>query len=164
MNTANAANTRKRFNVVDFFIIATIAACAIGAVVRFNLIDKLSIGAAKDTVEISFYIHNISDYSAQALTVGDNVYSSGTYLGKLGTVDISKAEYYFENSEGILDLTYDERRYDVRGTIIGSGTMTEDGFMLNNNTYIAAGKELLVNTKNITVNILITNLNVTPGE
>lgn len=159
-----AAKTKKRFNVVDFFILAAVAACIVGAVLRYNLIDKLNVGAAKDTVEISFYIHNVSDFSAQALTVGDNVYNGGIYLGKIGTVEISKAEYYFENSEGVVELTYDERRYDVRGTIIGTGTLTEDGFMLNNNTYIAAGKEMLVNTKNISVNMLVTNLNVTLGE
>lgn len=163
MNGANSAAAKKRFNAVDFFIIAAIMACIAGVALRYNLIEKLSVGTPKDTVEISFYIHNISEYSAQALVVGDDVYSGGTYLGKISTVDISKAEYYFENSEGVLELTYDERRYDVRGTIIGSGTMTEDGFMLNNNTYIAAGKEMLVSTKNITVNILVTNLNVTPA-
>lgn len=163
MNTGNGARNKKRFNVVDFFIIAAVAACVIGAVLRFNLIEKLNVGAAKDTVEISFYVHNISDYSAQALSVGDNVYNGGTYLGKIGTVEISKAEYYFENPEGVLELTYDEMRYDVRGTIIGTGTMTEDGFMLNNNTYIAAGKEMIVTTKNISVNILVTNINVIAG-
>lgn len=164
MNTGNGTRSKKRFNVVDFFIIAAVAACIAGAVLRYNLIEKLNVGAAKDTVEISFYIHNISDYSAQALVVGDSVSHSGIPVGKIGTIEISKAEYYFENPEGVLELTYDDMRYDVRGTIIGSGTMTEDGFMLNNNTYIAAGKELLVNTKNISVNILVTNLNVTAGE
>lgn len=160
----SGSRIKKRFNVVDFFIIAAVVACAFGAVLRFNLIDKLNVGAAKDTVEISFYIHNISDYSTQALIVGDEVYNGGVHMGKLGTVEIGKSEYYIENAEGVLELTYDETRYDVRGVIIGSGTMTDDGFMLNNNTYIAAGKEIKISTKNISVNILVTNLSVTSGK
>lgn len=160
----NGTKLKNKFNIVDFFIIAVVIACICGVVLRFNLIEKLNVGAAKDTVEISFYIHNISDYSTQALVVGDDAYNGSVYMGKLGTIEIGKAEYYIENSEGVLELTYDDTRYDVRGTIIGSGTMTEDGFMLNNNTYIAPGKEMLISTKNITVNVLITNLAVTSNQ
>jgi hypothetical protein len=163
-NSYSGARIKKRFNIVDFFIIAAVIACACGAVLRFNLIEKLNVGAAKDTVEISFYVHNISDYSAQALVAGDNVYNGSLHMGTLGTIEIGKAEYYIENSEGVLELTYDETRYDIRGTIIGSGTMAEDGFMLNNNTYIAAGKEMLITTKNINVNVLITGVTVTTGS
>ncbi len=155
------AKNKKRFNIVDFFIIAAVLACIFGAMLRYKLIDKLNVGAPKDTVEISFYIHDVSEFSANALIPGDEVKNGGVTLGKLGNIEAGKAEYYIENLKGELELTYDETRCDIRGTITGSGTMTDDGFMLNNNTYIAAGKEMLISTKNINVNILVTDLEVT---
>ena len=60
------------------------------------------------------------------------------------------------NSDFEMVKAVNDSRYDVTGVIRASGIFTDDGFMLDGTQYIGPGKEMILQSKNITVTVTIT--------
>ena len=65
-------------------------------------------------------------------------------------------EVMIHNSDFEIVKTYNDQRYDVTGVLRASGSFTDDGFMLSGTQYIGPGKEMILQSKNITVTVTIT--------
>lgn len=114
---------------------------------------------------VSFLILDIRETSADCFNSGDVfVVTGGDALGTLvDTPSFTPAEIYIENDEGKQILTYstaegDDARIDVRGTFLVSGSMTEEGFLLNGKTYLAPNKGVGIQNEKISVAITITDI------
>lgn len=167
--TENTTKVRKKLNALDIFIILAVIMCITAVGIRIYMGDKGDIpGKASVEIEdyiVSFLVLNIRETSADSFVDGDTfiVPPNGEVFGKLiNTPSFTPAEMYIENDEGQYILTYstqegDDARIDVRGTFLVSGSMTEEGFLLNGKTYIAPNKTITIQGK-INVNITVTDI------
>ena len=173
MNSENKNNRtnespRRRFNVMDAIIILLVIFCIASIVYRMDIIDGAGVSNTNEEYRLYFEIEDIRSSSISSLVIGDTVKvsSTGEMVGRfdeivqnipaLATYNDSGAAVYYppENEEN----KYDETRYYVTGYITVSGRMTENGFLLNGNTYIASNSELQIATEHIETTIKVINI------
>ena len=147
-----------KFNIIDFLIIVAIIGCAAGVFLRYDLATKIGLNSNKDEVEISFVVVGLREGSTEALVEGDTIYweQNGMELGKLVSKEISEAVHYILDDNFEYQKQYNKIRFDVRGVISAKGNMTDGGFMLNGTQFIAPGKELKIQSKNISTTVTVT--------
>lgn len=159
---------RRRFNVIDAIIIILVLLCIASIIYRFDLIDGVAVSDNNEEYRIYFEIEDIRNTSVASLVPGDTVRNAKTNekigafdeivqnIPALATYNNDGEEIYFppENEEN----KYDETRYYVTGYITVSGRMTENGFLLNGNTYIAANSELSIATEHIETTIKVLDI------
>lgn len=156
----NENKVRRRFNIIDLFIILAVVAVIVGVALRFNLADKIGVKSNRDTVTVSFIITDIKESSADALVIGDTFFidANKIELGELISKKPTYAEAFIENDDGVLVKTANENKYDVRGEIRATGRIKDDGFMLGGTQFIAANKILYVYSQHIMVTMTITGI------
>ena len=162
MNVQNTPDNKKRFKFgpIDIVIIILFIACVVGIILRYNISEKLQNTTDLREAEVSFLVSDISPSAADAFIIGDVAFWEGNRLGPIKSKDVYNAVEYNANADGFPVKSENLEKRDVRGVITASGKLTDDGFLLNGNMYIAAGKELKINTKNIAVTITVTGVNV----
>lgn len=153
-------NVKGRFNIIDFLIIVAIIGCISGVFLRYDIAAKIGLNRNKDEVEISFIVVRLREGSTEALMEGDTIYwkQNGMEIGKLISKEVTPAVHYILDENYEFQKRYNDYRYDVRGVISAKGNMTESGFMLNGTQFIAPGKELMIESKNISTTITVTNV------
>lgn len=159
MKTAQGKE-KLRFNIIDLLIILAVLACVAGIFMRYNIIGKLGSSSESDSVEISFVIRNIRMTSVDALKEGDVFYwkQNDMKVGELVSKTWDYAEVFIRDSDYTIHQTYNEEKYDVRGVLSATGSVTSDGFMLGGTQYVGPGKEMVLMSKNITVTVVITDI------
>lgn len=162
MNYQNNKTGKKsfKFGALDVVIILLFIACAVGIILRYNISEKLQNTTDMREAEVEFVVTGLSPSSADAFVLGDVVFWEGNRLGPIKSKDVFNAVEYNANADGLPVKAENLEKRDVEGVISVSGKKTDDGFLLNGNMYIAAGKELKITTKNIAVTIIVTRVNV----
>lgn len=152
--------TKFRFNILDFLILAVVALCIAGAVLRGGVKttdEKLE----TQTAIISYFISNVQSASQHCFQEGDPIYSQtlGCDLGYLvGKVKAEPAAYFVEDDGKIIKTFSNADRVDIRGQFEAEGKMSESGFAVGGTQYIAPGMSTYAYLPNINVTILITDV------
>lgn len=158
----DAQKKRAKFNALDAFIVLVILVILVGAGLRMFMNENGDKTIENEKYVVSFVIRKAIDSDADALTSGDVFYldTNGAVLGTLdGEPVVSPAEVTVIDENGQLKAGYSsgENVY-IRGRLIVEGYMTEDGFMLNGNTYLAPNKNLEVHSAYIMKTIEISEI------
>lgn len=163
-----AKKRRFRFNILDVVILIILVACVLGIAVRYNVVDKINTKSTLQQAEIEFLIKDIKPTSAQAIKEGSAFYwtENGITLGKVktGGITITPAEKFVTNIDGKWLKTTNEERNDVRVLLQAEGLMTDSGFMLSGTQYLAPGKEMLIGSSEISVNVTITDIKIVTND
>lgn len=165
----NAPKKRKKLNAVDYFIIAALVCCLVGAALRMILGSDGGSLTAPITMEdyiVSFKISNIRNSSTEYLKADEQFYIDTTkqYFGKItGSVSVTPALYFIEDTEGNYIRAYapengDATRVDATGTMLVSGYMSDNGFLLGGTTALAINKTLALRSSYIYVTVTITDI------
>lgn len=159
------AKTKFRFNILDFLILAVIALCIVGALLRGGVKttdEKLE----TQTAVVSYFISNVQSASQHCFQEGDRVYCQtlGCEMGRLvGKVEATPTLYYVEDDGKIIPTYSEAGRVDIRGQLEVEGKMSESGFSVGGTQYIAPGMSMYVYLPNINVTILITDVAIKEG-
>lgn len=157
------ANQRKtRFNSIDLLIIILLIGCAVALIMRFQLIDTIKSASGGQKAQISFYLSDIRETSEDYFADGDKFFVAGTN-DDFGTLKsgfvFTPAEVFVETVDGKYNKSSSVTgRSDMRASVIASGTFSDEGFLLNNTKYIAAGSTLSISSDKIEVTVLITDI------
>ena len=163
-NNQNASQSMKlRFNVIDVLIVLIVLACVVGLIVRFSNVGDFSSAESLKTYDVYFSVSNIAYTAEDAFVQGDTVTlaDSGAILGEFaGLESILPAEFFARDESGnLIVVNYPEStRIDVTGRIVSHGVMTENGYLLNGTTYIAAGTAYSVQSEHMDFVLEITNI------
>ncbi len=157
------SDSRVRFNVVDLVIIVAILACIAGIYLRYNFGEQYGVEHELGQYEITFEVQNVRYTSADAFSEGDAVYlkTQGKLLGTvLGIDSTTPSEMIYTDLSGNIRQVYypENSRIDMVGRLLVSGTMTDRGFMLDGNTFLAPGAIYAVQTPRIDVSIVIAEI------
>lgn len=161
-NTVNKPEKKKRngprFNVVDAVIILLIIGSIVGVVLRFDLIEKLTLRNQTAEHEIVFSITNIqyASTSVDYMDAGVHAYNTetGKRIGRISAVDRDSIKLTAGTvlPDGTTEFA-PESRVDVTGKISCRGAFGNGGFMLNGTDYIAPGMKLKVSFEKLDVTI-----------
>ena len=162
-------DSRIRFNVIDLVIIVAILACIAGIYLRYNFGEQYGVEHQLEQYEITFQVQNVRYTSADAFQEGDAVYlkTQGKLLGTVQGIDSTTPSelIYTDLSGDIRQIYYPENsRIDMEGRLLVSGVMTDRGFMLDGNTYLAPGAAYAVQTPRIDVSIVIADISPLKAE
>ena len=158
----DAQKKRAGFNALDMFIILVVLVCLIGAGLRMVMGENGESVTPSEKYVVSFLIREAIDSDADALHSGDTFYVDGTnaVFGILdGDPVVSPAQVNVIDQNGQLHIDYsvgDE--VFIRGRIIVEGYKSDEGFMLNGNTYLAPYKTIDVHTQYLMKTIEITEI------
>lgn len=157
----NAA--RIRFNIVDLVLIIAVLACLVGVYLRYNVSEQFGVNHELGEYVLSFEIKDIRYTSADAFPEGDTFYldEKDVILGTVIAIDsTSPSEVIYADSKGDYKTIYypEDSRIDLTGRLLSEGMMTDRGYMLAGNTYIAPGQTYYVETPHINVGITVTGI------
>lgn len=165
--TKNNQN-KPKFNAIDAVVIILIIACIAGVLYNAFFGNGYKNDPNLEEYRIYFKIDDIKSTSADYFVPGDTVVikSSGKTLGMLdeivqripavGAYNANGGEVLYPNVENA--TIYDATRYLLVGSISVRGIMTETGFLLNGESYIAPNSEFTICTKFIEANIRIISI------
>lgn len=150
-------------NIIDFVIILLVVICLVGAAVRANQQNWFSGKSDLETFEIYFSVSDIAYTSEDALVMGDTVVlcENNCVLGTLQSIDsVLPSAMYVKDADGnVISVNYPEStRIDVTGTILSNGIMTENGYYLGGNVYIAPGKPYAVQSEHMNFTLVILDI------
>ncbi len=162
--TGVESSTGKRINAVDIMIVLLFIVCIAGMVLRFGLMDKIEHRASDKTATVSFVIEGVSSSSVDFITVGDKMYmiDGESLVGEISGVEpATPSTVYYHTDDGkVLSYSSVDGKVNISGKMTVKGSLSERGFLLDGTTYIAPNMNLWVKSQKISVNMLITNIEV----
>ena len=169
---------KRRIGVLDVCILVAIVVIIAGVAARFILRDTSSMAQPKALANylVDFEIKDIRGTSEKYLKTVSAFYldETGDYLGvvykKEVLSDPAMTEYVTPEGEVVYaantrDIGDDLCRIDVTGTFLVSGYVDDNGFfLLNGNRYLGLSKEVAVRSRELMVNIIITDIRTAPAS
>ncbi|MBE6586969.1 MAG: DUF4330 family protein [Ruminococcaceae bacterium] len=161
MNKKEEIKSKKKIAAVDVMIAILLILCVAGIVIRVAVGDSGIFASGKGEYIVSYVVRGEDDEYSPYFAEGREFFlESGEKFGTLiADAELPPAEIYEENPNGDLELYYaQDGTVDFKGTLLVKGTMTDSGFLLNSNTYIAPNMTVTVSSSDITVELLITDI------
>lgn len=164
----NKAKSAK-FNAIDALIILLVIACI--ASIVYKAVIASDVGGDSDLAEyrVYFKIDDIKSTSAGYFHTGDTVRlkNNGREVGVLDGIvqHVPAVGAYNENGEEVFypdipDQTItNDTRYSLVGYITVRGEMTDKGFLLNGESYVAPNSTLDILTEWVDCSIRIISIN-----
>lgn len=175
----NSGKIQKRhIGVLDVCILVALVAIIAGVAARFILWDNSSMAQPKalQNYLVDFEIKDIRGTSEKYLKTDSPFYldETGDYLGvvykKEVLSDPAMTEYVTPEGNvvyvpNLRDAGDDLCRIDVTGTFLVSGYVDDNGFfLLNGNRYLGLSKEVAVRSRELMVNVIITDIRTAPAS
>ena len=175
----NSGKIQKRhIGVLDVCILVALVAIIAGVAARFILRDNSSMAQPKTLQNylVDFEIKDIRGTSEKYLKTDSPFYldETGDYLGvvykKEVLSDPAMTEYVTPEGNvvyvpNLRDAGDDLCRIDVTGTFLVSGYVDDNGFfLLNGNRYLGLSKEVAVRSRELMVNVIITDIRTAPAS
>lgn len=175
----NSGKIQKRhIGVLDVCILVALVAIIAGVAARFILRDNSSMAQPKalQNYLVDFEIKDIRGTSEKYLKTDFPFYldETGDYLGvvykKEVLSDPAMTEYVTPEGNvvyvpNLRDAGDDLCRIDVTGTFLVSGYVDDNGFfLLNGNRYLGLSKEVAVRSRELMVNVIITDIRTAPAS
>ena len=163
MSQQQETRTKRRFNVIDAFIIVLVLLCVLGVYFRGQIAEWIGIEKKVEEYQITFEVSEIRYTSSKYFYTGSKVYldSGNIVIGTIeGNCTVLPAEIYLTDSEGAPVLTnYPKDTYvDVTGSIKCLGIQKEGGFFLNGTYSLAPGSKVNVHTEMLNFSMTITEI------
>jgi hypothetical protein len=162
---AEKKKTKLKINIIDFLIIITLIAVAVGIAWRYDLASRIGFNSRNETFDLIVIIRNIQTHSQDFLQPDSDVFVGMEDL-KIGRiteiVDIRPAivdSVIFDEETGRMKIVrseYSDERMDIILRIESEGSITsEDKHMINGIIYVASGSEFFIHTWGVEANIVV---------
>lgn len=132
-NKNNKGKLFGKINFIDFFVIVIVVVLAAGAYYKFSVLDKTGSSAEMQPVTYTVEIRRVREYALQNVKEGDELYdkTSGNSIGKIVKVESEQATEPVLCNDGIYRTGTVQNRINLIITVMGEGTVTEDGCFIN---------------------------------
>lgn len=70
-----------KVSIIDLTIVLLIAVAAVGATIRFSLLDAIGITRTELSVRYTVELQGVRDWTLGNIQIGDEVFSGGSYVG-----------------------------------------------------------------------------------
>lgn len=149
-----------RFSVIDFVIVLMILACFVGVVLRYDLVNKLFSKTVLTEARITFVAEAVTPEERAVFTESTVFYTDRDVFGILSSLEAAPAIVYYENSIGSLVHYEHATLLDLNGVFRAQVVSSENGYLLNGNTFIAPGSTFTVMAGGASVRITVLRVNL----
>lgn len=166
-NRKKHSSERTAFNAIDLAIVLLIIICGVGIFFRYDMENKIAQGNG-ESYEVEFVCEKVRYTTSDYLNVGDKLYFAdsltlfGTVQGTL--VNRPSFEEVIQGGKNITAYYPQDTMIDIVGSITVTGTMTENGFLVSGNTYIAPNSLVKVSGKYVDLEIRVLSLKKIEGN
>jgi len=162
MTDMNTQGTKRaRFSVIDFVIILMILACLVGVAMRYDLAEKLFSKTTLIDARITFVAEAVTPEERAAFSENTVFYTDRDTFGILTTIESHPALIYYENNIGSLVHYEHDTLLDLNGSFRAKVLDTDNGYLLNGNTFLAPGSTFTVKAGGASVLITIISVDST---
>ncbi len=154
---------KRRFNIIDAFIIILVLLCALGIYFRGQITEWIGVEKNVEEYQLSFKVSEIRYTSGKYFYTGSKIYLDNGDIN-MGTIEgnctILPAEVYVTGSDGepVLSNYPKDTCIDVLGKIKCEGLEKNGRFYLNGNYSLAPGSSVSVHTETIDFVMTITEI------
>lgn len=162
----NSKPLKKRFNIIDFLLIVLILAALISVLLRNDVTRALNVGQKKTNIEYTFMVENIRDISCDKFAEGKEflLQSNEKSIGTLTSYEVLPYEQFVELSNGEIVKTQVPERYTLKGTVAAQVRKAEDGYYLDDNTFLCPGSTFYVKFDILHFMITVISVNEVPAS
>ncbi len=152
-------NKNIKFNVLDFTIILFSALILLSVIFWNNIRSELFYEEKK--AEYTFIATGLTEEMILSISENDKLFfdNSEKSSGTLKSYQYEKEILPITLIDGTVKY-YEAETYALSGTVSAEGVKKENGFYINGDYFIVAGKKFNANTSKISFNIEISNLNI----
>lgn len=150
---------KHRINIIDLVLVLALLACAAGIFIRSNLHESVLI-RNEQKVNITILSEALLNESTEAMHLNDSFRfsSNSEVFGSLRALELSPAKLRFFNNDGTVTITHYEDRMDAVCTFEAAGYNTENGFMINGNTFVGCGSTFNLRSKFIEIQCTVLDI------
>ena len=122
-----------KINFIDLCVIIIVLILAAGTYYKFGVLDKTGGTAELQPVTYTVEIRGVREYALQNVKEGDELYdkTSGNSIGKIVKVESVQNTEPILCNDGIYRIGTIQNRINLIITVMGEGTITEDGCFIN---------------------------------
>lgn len=122
-----------KINLLDLVVVLAVVAVAGRFVYQQLRADELAPAAEDRTIEMTFMLPNVEQFTIDVLTVGQAIYDSksNTYMGDIVRFEARPAVVVREGPDGRMYETESKYKYDYFVTIAGPGRVSPNGITMN---------------------------------
>ena len=140
---------KRKFNVLDVFIILFVVCLISFLAVRFTSIDKFKAGEG-DIAEYEILVRDIKAVTAEAIPENGEIYDdTGVHLGTIIGKEMRNAEILLQTEDGTYDIVENDNKYDVTVKVTVSGVQKNEGFFFEGKKSYGVGSGVFVEAGNI---------------
>lgn len=151
--------TKRKFNVIDAFILLAVLAVLVAVGVRFFMANYEELTAVQQQSQVHLAIDSTARRHITTFSDGTQVYfSCGTFAGTVARTSNRPALIPDWDNEGNFTPATDIGRVDLTVVLDTSGIILEHGFFHGGNTHIASGMELELVVNNHVFTALVTQI------
>ena len=150
---------KHRINIIDLVLILAVLACAAGIFIRSNLHETVLI-RNEQKVRVTILSEALLTESTESMHLNDSFRfsSNNEVFGDLLDLELSPAKLRFFNNDGTVTITHYEDRKDAVCTFEATGYDTENGFMINGNTFVGCGSTFNLRSKFIEIQCTVLDI------
>jgi len=130
-----------KMSVIDFGILLLVIMIAIGAFVKFMVLDQTAIVVEAAPVQYTLEVRGVRDWALRNIREGDAVFAGGVYVGTITNVSYTDMEVYV-SGDGEVWLAYLPDRYVVFLEIAATATVNDRGYFVSRTVPMAVGNSL----------------------
>lgn len=159
----------RRVSALDIFIVILVLMCIAGVIVRIyvgseGILPVLDPDIAEYAV--SFEVKQAKASISGYLSSGEKLWTeNGELFGTVSdNVTVTPAQVFVEDKDGKYISVYssadigDNSLVDIKGSVVTEGYMSDYGFLVGGETYVAPNYEIELHTEKATVTVIITGI------
>lgn len=131
-----------KINVIDFGILLLVILVAIGAFVKFALLEQTAIATEEIPVRYTLQITSVRHWTVGNLQVGDTLFTSGTDVGTIVSIEAEPHEGLVSTGGGELWWGVVPERYVVFLEVEAIAILSEDRILISRTVPMVSGNAL----------------------
>ncbi|MCL2843126.1 MAG: DUF4330 domain-containing protein [Oscillospiraceae bacterium] len=135
-----------KINVIDLGILLLVVFIAIGAFLKFAVLEQTTVTIEAAPVSYTLEITNVRDWTIRNIRVGDTLYVTGTAVGTVVGIETRPHRVAVSSNDGAVWWGDVPERYVVEVEVEGTATVSDGRFLVSRTVPLSAGTSTTVFT------------------
>lgn len=152
---------KKRFNILDLFVILFVICLVAFLAVKFTTSSGI-VSVGSDVAEYEIVVRDIKAVTANSIPESGALYDeTGASMGTIVSKNVEKARVLLQTQDGSYDIVENKNKFDVTIKAKVTGVQKTEGFFFEGKKSFGVGSEVFVEAGNISFQGKILKMDVT---
>ena len=135
-----------KISVIDLSILLLVVFIAIGAFLKFMVLEQTTITVEAAPVSYTLEITNVRDWTAHNIRAGDTLYVTGTAVGTVRAVEMRPHRVTISSNDGTVWWGDVPERYVVEVEVAGNATVSDGRVLVSRTVPLGVGTSTTIFT------------------